>query len=389
MSAKTMRKLRRRILIITSSHPDFDSRVWKHTRSVVSMGYEVSLICPWNVRYGTKELGVTFLTFSPPKRKIVKFVLIPIIIMVEILKLIGEVDIIHFHDIDILPVMSFISLIKPVVYDIHENYHEEMLVRYNLPPFIKYGLSYLVKWGQYIFAKIIKNLVLVVPFQDEYFPKKKFNIIHLRNYASVNLLDNFKNDYLERNNIVIFIGSQHINNGSLLLLDIIERAKKRGLNTLFYISERFGRQKFHNYVISEIKNRNIFEYIKFIPNVLPTKIMSVLNMATIAISPNLRVPQQINGIHTKLFEYMAAGLPIIASDLPHQIDVLKKWKAGILAKPENVDSFVDAIEILINDRKKAMQIGKNGQKAFIKEFNWEKQSSLIGDFYSRILNGNI
>jgi glycosyltransferase involved in cell wall biosynthesis len=113
--------------------------------------------------------------------------------------------------------------------------------------------------------------------------------------------------------------------------------------------------------------------------------MSVLNRATVAIAPNQRVPQHIIGLPTKLFEYMAAGLPIVASDLPPAIEFVGGSQAGLLAQPENPASFADSIDKLINDRLYARSLGQNGQRAFREKFSWESQMPDLAKFYERIL----
>jgi glycosyltransferase involved in cell wall biosynthesis len=112
--------------------------------------------------------------------------------------------------------------------------------------------------------------------------------------------------------------------------------------------------------------------------------MSLLNEATIAISPNLRVPTQEKGIHTKLFEYMAAGLPIVASDLPNQIEYVGGANAGLLARPEEPETFVEALAELVSDRPHAHKLGLNGQRAFLERYCWETQMPSLIAFYNAI-----
>jgi glycosyltransferase involved in cell wall biosynthesis len=306
-------------------------------------------------------------------------------ILPRIKTVLANVQVVHFHDIDLLPWLAAISLVKPVVYDVHENYAEEILGKDWIPAALRAPLSFMVRWGQFILASLIRNIVLVAPSQEKDFSHKRFHKIYLYNYASLGLLGDVKDDYLERQDCVIFIGSQHINNGSLLLLDVVDAALKRVPKVRFIATDRFANPVFRKQVLDEIDRRGLTGKISLVPNVKPHQLMAVLNRATIGISPNLRVPQQIKGIHTKLFEYMAAGLPMVVSDLPHQVEVVESSGTGILAQPEDAESFAAAIEALVVRRDDAMQMGRRGQQTFLRSYCYESQADHLLSFYRNVL----
>jgi glycosyltransferase involved in cell wall biosynthesis len=93
-------------------------------------------------------------------------------------------------------------------------------------------------------------------------------------------------------------------------------------------------------------------------------------------------------IPTKLFEFMAAGLPIVASDLPYQTEVVGGNNAGLLAKPEEPETFVRAILTLLDNRELAKELGENGRKAFQEKYTWESQEEALGDYYRSIMNSS-
>src|SRR5450830_1135414 len=375
-----------RVAIVTSIHPDFDARIWKHALLLASSGVQVDLICPWDVPNLSVQNGITFHPFKKVTSRGLRPFLIPLRVIPRLLKIIRDVDIVHFHDIDLLPMMALLSLGKTVVYDVHENYAEEMLVRDWIPRYLRRPLAFFVKWGQFIFSSVIRNIVLVAPSQEHAFSAKYFRKIYLYNYASLALLDGVAGNYLQRDDIVVFIGSQHLNNGSLLLLDIVEETIKRVPSIRFRSTDRFSNPKFKEYFLSEVSRRGLGKHIELMPNVKPHELMKVLNEATIGISPNLRVAQQINGIHTKVFEYMAAGIPMVISDLPHQVGVIQESGGCILAAPENPTEFAVAIEKLTKDKRLAQEMGLQGQKGFREHHSYESQQQHLLSYYRQILN---
>lgn len=375
----------RRIAIVTSIHPDFDSRIWKHARMLAANGVGVDLICPWQVEDQQEIDGVMFHPFQKATSRVKRLFQVPARVLPRLRAVLAGVDIVHFHDIDLLPWMALVSLFKPVVYDVHENYAHEMLVREWVPAVLRRPLYHAVHWGQFLLAMVVRNIVLVAPSQKPDFSNRRFNQAYIYNYASVALLDGVAGDHDLRPDAVVFIGSQHINNGSLLLLDIAEKMAERLPNVKLLATDRFSSTAFRNHILSEVERRGLQNTLQLIPNVKPHELMAVLNQATIGISPNLRVPQQIMGIHTKIFEYMAASLPVVVSDLPHQVGVVNTTHSGVLAQPEDINSFVDAIVSLVADRGRAMQLGKNGQQGFKDSYCYESQAQTLLAFYDQIL----
>lgn len=375
----------RRVAIVTSIHPDFDARIWKHARLLAANGVGVDLICPWDVADGEVIDGVTLHPFTKSTSRAKRLYQIPSRVLPRLRAVLPKVDIVHFHDIDLLPWMALISLRKPVIYDVHENYAHEMLVRDWVPKLLRKPLYHVVRIGQLLLSLMVRHIVLVAPSQEPDFSHRHFHRTYIYNYASVALLENVHDDYAQRADTVIFIGSQHVNNGSLLLLDIVEATKQRLPSVRFLATDRFSNAAFRAQIVGEIERRGLQDHLQLIPNVKPHELMGVLNRASIGISPNLRVPQQIKGIHTKVFEYMAAGLPMVISDLPHQVEVVEASASGVLAQPEDVQSFVDGIVRLVDDREYARSLGKNGQRTFREQYSYESQSDALLNFYGDVL----
>jgi len=374
----------RSVAIVTSIHPDFDSRVWKHAKGLARAGYDVKFVCPWKIKSGSQYDGVHFHTFERVTNRGLRLFQIPGRIFARLWPLLRHVQLVHFHDIDILPWMTLLSFFKPVVYDVHENYPEEMMVREWIPKPFRHVLRFGVYWVQLFCSMKIRNVVLVAPSYDSGFTSDYLRRIYFRNLATLELMKQVASDYFSRRPSVIFTGSQYPNNGTLLYLDIAEICKQSMPDLPFYLTDRFASSTFRARVLGLIEERQLTN-IQLLPNVKPHELMQMLNRATVAVSPSLRVPQQIKGFHTKLYEYMAAGLPIVASDLPHESELITRNNCGILARPEEPERFAQAILTLARNREHAFQLGKNGQTAFTTYYSWESELPKLLDFYDHIL----
>ncbi len=372
------------IAIVTSIHPDFDARVWRHAKLLALAGHTVHLVAPWAVEAGPGRDGVIFHPFKKAQSRASRLLNVPRNLLPVLWRILGKVDVVHFHDIDLLPWMTTLALFKPVVYDVHENYPDEMLVREWIPLLLRRPLAWGVRWGQWLCARVIRNIVLVAPSQEPDFGSLGLRKTYIYNYASKALIATAKSDLAQREPKVVFIGAHHENNGSWLLLNIAARLQARDPKIRIITTSRFFDEKFRLQFMEEIEKRGLGN-IDLLPTVKPPQIMDILNQATIAISPNLRVPQQIKGIHTKIFEYMAAGLPIVISDLPHQIEVVERNRAGLIARPEDAETFVDAVLRLAGDPALTAELGRAGQQAYIDHYSYESQLPGVMKFYAALL----
>jgi len=75
----------------------------------------------------------------------------------------------------------------------------------------------------------------------------------------------------------------------------------------------------------------------------------------------------------KLFEAMAAGRPIIASDLQPLREILEHEKTALLVEPDRVEAWATAIATLRNDRALAARLA-SGAKALASRFSWRERA---------------
>jgi glycosyltransferase involved in cell wall biosynthesis len=89
----------------------------------------------------------------------------------------------------------------------------------------------------------------------------------------------------------------------------------------------------------------------------------------------------VNAQPNKMFEYMAAGLPVVASDFPLWRKIIKSAECGLLTDPLNPAAIAEALVWLLRHPARAAQMGRNGRRAVAENYNWERESgSLIATY---------
>ena len=106
-----------------------------------------------------------------------------------------------------------------------------------------------------------------------------------------------------------------------------------------------------------------------------SKLGAYLRRFDIAVAPYGAQVMNLSGVESaaitsplKLLEYMAAGLPIIVSDLPGVRDILPDEDAAILVEPGEVNSFVTAVEGLALDPRRRSAVGHAARKLYVEKF---------------------
>ena len=76
----------------------------------------------------------------------------------------------------------------------------------------------------------------------------------------------------------------------------------------------------------------------------------------------------------KIFECMEAALPVLLADVPLYRDMVQKYHCGICVNPNDVQQIKEAICFLVKNKREAYEMGQNGRKAVLEEYNWESQA---------------
>jgi glycosyltransferase involved in cell wall biosynthesis len=92
--------------------------------------------------------------------------------------------------------------------------------------------------------------------------------------------------------------------------------------------------------------------------------------AQVGILPFLATKHISITLANKLFDYMGAGLPVIASDVPPMRRILGETTAGVLVPPGDSAALADAIITLLGDERRRCTLGRNGRQAVVTRYRW-------------------
>ncbi len=131
----------------------------------------------------------------------------------------------------------------------------------------------------------------------------------------------------------------------------------------------------------ELANR-----LHVLPAVPPTELLDWVASADVAAMPIQ--PSTLNHRLTtpnKLFEAMAAGVPVVASDLPGMAPTVRDTGCGLVVDPTDPAAIGGAIaEILAAPEQRRAAMGRRGLEAHLTTYNWESQATLLLAEYGRL-----
>ena len=79
----------------------------------------------------------------------------------------------------------------------------------------------------------------------------------------------------------------------------------------------------------------------------------------------------------KIFEYMAAGLPIVAASLGQIEEVLDHRRSALLVRPGSVVELADAVARIRSDPKLGDRLGRNARKAAVARHTWQRNARRV------------
>lgn len=365
----------KKVVHLSSVHPCFDIRIFiKECRTLAQAGYEVIFIVP----YDKDEVvdGIKIKSVSNPKNRRERMFKTVFDIYKSALK--EDADLYHFHDPELIPAGIMLRLRgKKVVYDAHEDLPRQILTKPWINPFLRRVVS--------VFASIVENIgvcffngvLTVTSTIAERFPKNKTVVVHnypiLGELAAVDAVP-----YSKRSPIVVYVG------GITMIRGIKEIVQAVGL---------IPRQVDVSLVLAgNITEKDVETVadtadprVNFIGWQSREQVAKLLGRSRIGLVLFHPVPNHVDALPNKLFEYMSAGLPVIVSDFPLWRKIIDDIGCGLLVDPMDPKEIADAIQWMLGHPIESEEMGKRGQEAIYERFNWGKEAEKLLSFYDKIL----
>jgi glycosyltransferase involved in cell wall biosynthesis len=365
-----------RVCHISSVHHDADARIlYKECVSIASAGYDTHFVVTGDRSRCMGSVSVHAVRQRGGGRTM-RMSLGALRVYLAARKL--RADLYHIHDPELLPFALLLRLGgAAVVYDAHEDLPQDVYSKDWIPRPIQRPLSSVVDFVERLLARRMSAVVATTPSIQQRFMASGCPATLVRNFPIASEFpEGTSRDFqqLVRPDVG-YVGDISLLRGSRVMLEAISltgvdlrlagRISDEELEALREMPG-WARVQYKGY-LSRSEVRTMFD---------GCFAGLVVLKSTAAYRASLPI---------KLFEYMAAGIPVIASNFDGWRTVVEKFGCGICVDPADPSAIASAICYLDKNRAIAREMGARGREAYQSQFCWKsEEASLLGLYNSLV-----
>jgi hypothetical protein len=363
------------VVQITSVHPLFDIRIFqKECKSLVCLGYQVVLIA----RHARDENidSVNVQALSTPRNRFQRMTFTTFEVYRRALE--TNSNMYHFHDPELIPVGLLLKLRgKKVIYDVHEDVPRQLLSKPYIPKVLRSVLARVFELFENFSTKRFDALVCATPHIAQRFKLLGCHAVTVNNYPIVSELYTPNFDWSQKDRTVCYVG------GITSIRGIDEMVEAIGqTDAQLMLAGKF----FHAEQRQQAQSLKGWKNVNELGQLDRPEVAEVLSKSRAGLVLFHPLPNHTNAQPNKMFEYMSAGLPVIASDFPLWRDIIEGNDCGICVDPLDVSAIRDAIQYLLDHPEEARRLGENGRRAVEEKYNWESEASKLQSLYEELMS---
>ncbi|MBN2030811.1 glycosyltransferase family 4 protein [bacterium] len=366
---------------ITTVHPVFDVRIFhKECVSLVEAGFETHLIGRYH-RDVTVQ-GVHIIALPKLHAQGSGRIINDIWAFRKALHV--RADVYHFHDPELLFIGLLLKFItgSKIIYDVHEDVKKHGMGkswRKNIfRVFIAYGLRMVEK----CIAPLIDTAVIAVPLLLPFCRKK----VLVRNYPITSKLSLEKKGFLNtRKPRLIYIGLIRKKRGLFEMLSAVKILKESYPSVLLQLVGPFIPHELENECRRFLDKNHLKEHVGIMGRIPFEKGQQHIAHSDIGLCLLHPDPNYLNALPTKMFEYMLFKKPVVVSNFPLWESIVKKTKCGVVVDPLSPQVIADAIIGVYQNPKRMKEMGENGYRAVLNQYNWENEEKKLIACYRQLI----
>lgn len=281
----------------------------------------------------------------------------------------------QFHDPELIPWAMLLALhgIK-IVYDVHEDYPRQVLHNGRMPKWARVLASPAVAVAEWVAGLMFSGIAVVTDEIAARFPSNKTFLV--RNYPLLEEMYVPDGEPMsERPKAFTYVGTLTPNRNLAGMADAVAAltdpdVRLRLAGDFIVEGDRRACEAEPSW------SRVIYE--GWLSREGVASLLAHSRAGLVLLKP---VPHEMVTLPIKLFEYMAAGLPVISSDFPLWRTIVEGARCGLLVDPENVSEITAAMQWMLDNPEEAEAMGQRGRQAVEQVYNWDQEAACLISFY--------
>lgn len=371
-----------RVLHVSTAHPPTDPRLVQRVIPSLTADYELVALLPKMLRVdGPANARTIWLPYC--KRLPIRLLWVHPLVLFYVLWL--RPSLLHIYDPELLPVARLIQRVLdiPVIYEVHENLYRKLDQKIRLQG------RWLVRLFLRFDAMAQQHFHLVFTehgYLDTY-RNLRLPALVSYNYPSLTFLDTFRRPYAPNASApdFFYIGLISFERAFDVLIDALAQLRDTVPQFTMHL---FGRRAFGDSVMHALPGfDSVQDKLRLYGYTAQTQALPLAAHATAGLALLKPVGDYTESYPTKLFEYMALGLPVVTANFPLYRAVVEKHACGFCIDPIDPAQLAQTLQYLVEHPAEAKAMGERGRQAVETSYNWESEAQKLQQFYRTILAG--
>jgi len=284
----------------------------------------------------------------------------------------------HFHDPELLPWAMLLRVQGVrVIYDVHEDAPATVLSKDYIPRILRWPLAGAVRLFERLARACFSVVVAATPAIGVNFGGKAELV---QNFPLLNELCFAKpSPHEQRPPHFAYIG------GITAIRSALEIVEAIGLIPQSDARLQMGGAFAPQPLEGEVRALEGWSRVNFHGWVGREDVREILSRVRAGLVLFHPMPNHVRAQPNKLFEYMAAGLPVIASDFPLWREIVEGAGCGLLVDPRDPRAIAGAMQWILDNPDEAAAMGRRGRAAVEARYNWEAESEKLIALYRRLM----
>ena len=364
-----------KIAHLTSVHPRYDTRIFhKQCITLAEHGHEVSLVVADGAG-ATRADGINIVDVGRLPGRVNRILRTTGRILAAARAL--DADIYQLHDPELIPCgLRLKQLGKKVVFDSHEDVPAQLLSK---PYLGRMSGQFLARsFGAYerYACRRFDGIITATPFIRDKFLNINPSTVDVNNFPLLREFDE-PAGWSDKATEVCYVGSISAIRGIRELVRACELMRSPARLSL---AGAFAEASLQAEVAAFPGWARVTPH-GHLDRVGVRRVMARAVAGVVTLHP---VVSYVDCLPVKMFEYMAAGIPVIASRFPQWIDIVEGSGCGVCVDPLDPAAIAAAMDHFVMHPELAKRMGENGRRAVLEKYNWQPESRKLIDFYERL-----
>lgn len=362
-----------KITHITSAHPRYDTRIFLKECCSLVKKYHVNLIVADGLgdesKYDVKiyDVGKSNGRFNRIFKTTKK-------VLEKAVEL--DSDVYHLHDPELIPIgLKLKKMGKRVIFDAHEDLPKQVMAKHYLNGLTKKILSFSIAKAEVFALKKFDMVVGATPIIRDKFLTHGITSVNINNFPILDELIEIEPSF--DTPTICYIGLLYETRGVREIVQAIEN-----LDVKLIIAGKFFDKTFED----EMKALKGWGKVDFRGFVGRDEVKTILEESVAGLVTLHPTPSYIEAYPVKMFEYMSAGIGVIASDFPLYRAFIEKNNCGICVDPMKSQEIEKAIEIMIKNLKETRVMGEEGKRVIKDKYNWSIEEQKLFNLYKDLID---